>query len=42
MKNKRARDAVTGLFIPLEEAKRRPRESTLETIKKTKKPDAKS
>ncbi|MFK7607011.1 MULTISPECIES: hypothetical protein [unclassified Pseudomonas] len=34
MKNKRARDSVTGLFIPLEEAKRRPRETTVETVKK--------
>ncbi|MGO2286159.1 MULTISPECIES: hypothetical protein [Pseudomonas] len=37
MKNKRARDSATGLFIPLEEAKRRPRETTVETIKKPKK-----
>ena len=38
MKNKRARDSETGLFIPLDEAKRRPKETTVETIKKTPKP----
>jgi hypothetical protein len=37
MKNKRARDSATGLFIPLEEAKRRPRETTVETVKKPQK-----
>lgn len=37
MKNKRARDSATGLFIPLEEARRRPRETTVETIKNRKK-----
>jgi hypothetical protein len=33
MADKRARDAVNGRFIPLEEAKRRPRETIVETIK---------
>lgn len=41
MKNKRARDSETGLFIPLKEAKRRPKETTVETIKKTPKPSPK-
>ncbi|HEX8542122.1 MAG TPA: hypothetical protein VF671_10485 [Pseudomonas sp.] len=34
MANKRARDSGSGRFIPVEEAKRRPRETTVETIKK--------
>lgn len=34
MKNKRARDSVNGRFIPLEEARKRPRETTVETVKK--------
>ncbi|KGS15276.1 competence protein CinA [Pseudomonas tremae] len=34
MKKKRARDSVNGQFIPLEEAKKRPRETTVETVKK--------
>ncbi|AHG42149.1 hypothetical protein N018_18815 [Pseudomonas syringae CC1557] len=34
MKNKRARDSVNGRFIPLEEARNRPRETTVETVKK--------
>ncbi|MBS7424060.1 competence protein CinA [Pseudomonas syringae] len=34
MKNKRARDSVSGRFIPLEEARKRPRETTVETVKK--------
>lgn len=33
MANKRARDAVNGRFIPLEEARRRPAETIVETIK---------
>ncbi|KTB75159.1 hypothetical protein [Pseudomonas viridiflava] len=33
MKNKRARDSVNGRFIPLEEARKRPRETTVETVK---------
>jgi len=31
---KRARDAKTGLFIPLSEAKRRPSTTVVETVKK--------
>lgn len=34
MKNRRARDSVNGRFIPLEEARKRPRETTVETVKK--------
>ncbi|MET0611266.1 hypothetical protein [Pseudomonas caspiana] len=34
MANKRGRDSETGRFIPVEEARRRPRETTVETIKK--------
>ncbi|KPZ09120.1 Competence/damage inducible protein CinA [Pseudomonas syringae pv. viburni] len=34
MKNKRARDSVNGRFIPLDEARKRPRETTVETVKK--------
>lgn len=33
MANKRARDAGNGRFIPLEEAKRRPAETIVETVK---------
>lgn len=34
MAGKRARDSESGRFIPLEEARRRPKETTVETIKK--------
>ncbi len=34
MKRKRGRDSVSGRFIALEEAKRRPSETTIETVKK--------
>jgi hypothetical protein len=34
MANKRARDSGSGRFITVEEAKRRPRETTVETVKK--------
>jgi hypothetical protein len=34
MKRKRGRDSVNGRFIPLEEAKRRPSETVIETVKK--------
>ncbi|RMO80488.1 hypothetical protein ALQ33_02068 [Pseudomonas syringae pv. philadelphi] len=34
LKSKRARDSVSGRFIPLEEARKRPRETTVETVKK--------
>ncbi len=34
MANKRARDSESGRFIPIEEAKRRPKETTVETIRK--------
>ncbi len=32
MANKRGRDAGNGQFIPVEEAKRRPKTTTIETI----------
>ncbi len=31
---KRARDSVNGRFITLEEARRRPKETTVETVRK--------
>jgi hypothetical protein len=34
MKRKRGRDSVNGRFIPLEEAKRRPNETVIETVRK--------
>lgn len=34
MANKRGRDSETGKFIPIEEAKRRPKETTVETMPK--------
>jgi hypothetical protein len=34
MKRKRGRDSVSGRFIPLEEAKRRPNETVIETVRK--------
>lgn len=34
MAAKRARDSGSGRFIPIEEARRRPKETTVETIKK--------
>lgn len=34
MANKRGRDSESGRFIPVEEARRRPKETTVETIKK--------
>jgi hypothetical protein len=34
MRRKRGRDSTNGRFIPLEEARRRPRETTVETVKK--------
>jgi hypothetical protein len=34
MSNKRGRDSVNGRFIRVEEAKKRPRETTIETVKK--------
>lgn len=34
MSNKRGRDSSTGRFIPVEEAKRRPKTTTVETIPK--------
>lgn len=34
MSKKRGRDSVNGRFIPLEETKRRPRETTVEIVKK--------
>ncbi|WP_219061328.1 hypothetical protein [Pseudomonas sp. UMAB-08] len=34
MSNKRGRDAVNGRFIPIDEAKKRPRETIIETVKK--------
>lgn len=34
MQRKRGRDSTNGRFIPLEEAKRRPRETIVETVKK--------
>lgn len=34
MANKRGRDSTNGRFIPITEAKQRPRETTVETIKK--------
>lgn len=34
MKNKRGRDAITGRFITLEEARRRPSETMVVTIRK--------
>jgi hypothetical protein len=34
MKHKRGRDSVNGRFIPVEEARRRPKETTVETVKK--------
>jgi hypothetical protein len=36
MQRKRARDATNGRFITLEEAKQRPRETIIETVKKPK------
>jgi hypothetical protein len=38
MANKRGRDSESGRFIPVEEARRRPRETTVETIKKPNSP----
>lgn len=35
--NKRGRDADSGQFIPIEEAKRKPKTSVIETIPKPKK-----
>jgi hypothetical protein len=34
MQRKRGRDSTNGRFIPLEEARRRPRETIVETVKK--------
>ncbi|GFM56261.1 hypothetical protein PSCICF_24390 [Pseudomonas cichorii] len=34
MKNKRARDSGNGRFITVDEARRRPKETTVETIRK--------
>lgn len=34
MKRKRGRDSVSGRFIPVEEAKRRPNETVIETVRK--------
>jgi hypothetical protein len=34
MRNKRGRDSTNGRFIPLEETRKRPRETTVETVKK--------
>ena len=34
MKRKRGRDSVNGRFIALEEAKRRPNETVIETVRK--------
>lgn len=36
-KSKRGRDAKTGQFIPVSEAKRRPNTTVVETIKRRKK-----
>lgn len=38
MVNKRGRDSKTGAFIPIDEAKRRPNTTTVETIPPPKKP----
>lgn len=38
MVNKRGRDAGNGQFIPIEEAKRRPKTAVVETIPKPKPP----
>lgn len=38
MVNKRGRDSGNGQFIPIEEAKRRPKTTTVETIPKPSKP----
>lgn len=38
MVNKRGRDSKTGEFIPVDEAKRRPNTTTVETIPPPKKP----
>jgi hypothetical protein len=35
--NKRGRDAETGKFIPIREAEKRPKTTTIETIPKPKK-----
>ena len=42
MVNKRGRDSGTGLFIPIEEAKRRPKTATVETIPAPTKPKSPS
>jgi hypothetical protein len=34
MQRKRGRDSTNGRFIPLEEARQRPRETIVETVKK--------
>jgi hypothetical protein len=34
MSSKRGRDAVNGRFISVDEAKKRPRETMIETVKK--------
>jgi hypothetical protein len=34
MARKRARDSENGRFIPLDEAKRRPKETMVETVRK--------
>jgi hypothetical protein len=43
MQRKRGRDSTNGRFIPLEEARQRPRETIVETVKKPcpKKPERK-
>jgi hypothetical protein len=38
MAHKRGRDSESGRFIPIEEARRRPKETTVETIKKPRGP----
>jgi len=38
MTNKRGRDSETGKFVPIEEAKRRPKTTEIETIPPPKKP----
>jgi len=41
MSHKIGRDATTGRFIPVEEARRRPRATVVETIKTPSKPKTK-
>lgn len=42
MATKRGRDSESGRFIPIEEARRRPKETTVETVKKPRCPKTSS